>query len=574
MRRLEDRPRFWLIVALAVVVALIPVLWLYATNSRLAASWHGFLHTAIANQFPSSAIPPENPFFAGEPLPYYWFYHFLNYLLRTLLGINPLYAFHLMTLLSLVAVIVFGALIGKRQFGSTTAGLLIGYFTLAGVNPAGPLIALAKHFIAGGPLFSPVTGNIETVFVTNQMADGWMTHPLLGALYLFSDWRVGQNLVWFLDISARGPALACFMALLYFFLRSHGERQWLPAVVLMAALTIALNPVIGLAAVGCLGLASLLVLAIQSRSQVRHVSTNGWFARALPVLACAAGSAVAFPTFRHLFLYGDGTTSLVSAGTMINKLVLVLSTHGLLLAFAFLGDRKASEETRSLIRPVGAAGVLLLVAFVLLRLEEGNEHNLANVATCLLGTPAAAWGYQAARGGGPSRARIWFAWLVFLPVTIATLSAYTTRPDLPLTFTDGTPQRLPATSPLNHLYEWIREHAPRSAVFVVDPREPVKMSGNVSELPAFAARALFTDQASYLTPFDDAPLRTDISSRLASGEPLDSATRSYFRRFERPLYLITYHADQSVVRERLEHEHGAPLFEDDWVAVFRLIAAR
>src|SRR5690554_1671565 len=51
--------------------------FLQTSNARTLVSWHGFLHTAIANRFPGSFGTPDNPFFAGEPLPYYWFYHYV-----------------------------------------------------------------------------------------------------------------------------------------------------------------------------------------------------------------------------------------------------------------------------------------------------------------------------------------------------------------------------------------------------------------------------------------------------------------------------------------------------------------
>lgn len=66
-----DRPRpYGIAVVLGVAAgsALLTTL-VQLHNLRILASWHGFLHTAIANRFPGPFQVPENPFFAGESLP-------------------------------------------------------------------------------------------------------------------------------------------------------------------------------------------------------------------------------------------------------------------------------------------------------------------------------------------------------------------------------------------------------------------------------------------------------------------------------------------------------------------------
>src|SRR5262249_39639522 len=83
---------FWLAMLLAAAAWLIPILWLHSHNPRLLPSWHGFLHTAIAARFPGEAFPPENPFFAGERLPYYWFYQWLTSVTARLIGADLLHA--------------------------------------------------------------------------------------------------------------------------------------------------------------------------------------------------------------------------------------------------------------------------------------------------------------------------------------------------------------------------------------------------------------------------------------------------------------------------------------------------
>ena len=130
--------------------------WLFAGNPRLLGSWHGFLHSGIATSF-ARTFPPENPFFAGEPLPYYWFYHLTGYWLSQLLRLNLLLTFQVLSWLSLAILVTVAGMIGRRCFRSALAGVGIAYLALCGLNPLGPAIALAKNVTrvrierAGGP---------------------------------------------------------------------------------------------------------------------------------------------------------------------------------------------------------------------------------------------------------------------------------------------------------------------------------------------------------------------------------------------------------------------------------------
>ncbi len=115
--------RFWVEIALVAVVWVGAVLWLHSHNPRLLPSWHGFLHSGIAAAFASGfAMPPENPFFAGEPLPYYWVYQYLGYVLSHVLSTDFLHAFRFITLASLTALVVASGLIGRKCHGSILAG--------------------------------------------------------------------------------------------------------------------------------------------------------------------------------------------------------------------------------------------------------------------------------------------------------------------------------------------------------------------------------------------------------------------------------------------------------------------
>jgi hypothetical protein len=564
-----------LLVGVAWVVA---VLLVHGNNPRLLPSWHGFLHAAIATRFPSHTIPPENPFFAGEPLPYYWVYQYLGFTVARLLETDLLHAFQLIALTSLVVLVIGAGFIGYKYFGSTAAGLLIGYLALVGLNPLGPAIALAKHFVKGTSLYStgPAQQPVENRFVSNQMADDWMTQPLLPAMHISSEWWHGQNLVWFTDISSRAAALSLIMVALYFLLRPQIRIATSLTISLLIALITSLNPISGFALSGSVVGASLLVYLITRRLGVNEKDFDHRSTIFL-VLPCLAGPILALPAYYHLLMLNTGTLAPTSSLYYVLLKFAALSANFIvLLPLAVFGTWRAPIGERTRLWTITLAGLLLWLAVPLIVLWPHNEHNITNVAQCLLAVPAAAWiGPRAGKKQKDSKKLLFFLYALFLPTTICTLASYTERPGLPLAFHGQNLQRVPAMGPLDNLYRWARNQTSMDAVFVADPNEPVKMSGNVSELPAFTGRTLFIDQESYLTaPYKDARLRTEMAVAIANGGALTQPQTDYLQHLRRPLYVVSFHADREELVRRLIQEHGAPVFRQAFVAVFELLTGK
>lgn len=549
------RGRFWPWVLLALAGWLGYVLSLEWRNPRLVASWHGFLHSAIVTRFPSPGWIPENPFFAGEPLRYYWVFHRISAGLGSLAGTDPLTAMRVLTLTGLVILVLSAAVLGRRRLGSTGAGILIGTLALAGMNPLGPVIAAGRHVAHQLPLIEeePGPGTVETMFVTNAQADRLMSRNLLPAMYFSTDWRHGQNIPWFFDISSRGLSLGVLMLLLALVAGGAAEPVRVVTIGLATALLTALNPIVGLAVAGSLGLALIVV--------TRRVPAMA--------IALAAGVVVAAPTFYQLLGAGGGA-SLNPPGVIGLKLVNMGVNFLVLVPLSLLLLRVRGTQWQAWRALVLAAGVLL-VGVALVHLEEGNEHNLTNAAQVVLAVTAVAGILLDREGRIRTRQetgwRLWAVGLLFLPVTAGTWIAFDGRPPLPLATRGHLLRRTDA--PLSTLYRWIRETTAPDAVFVVNPDQPVKMSGNVSELPAFTGRTLFTDQPSYLTtPYRDAALRASLAGRLVEGEPASPDERDYLERLGRPLFVITWHADRPELTDRLASRYGPALFHQQNVAVF------
>jgi len=534
------------------------------SNTRTLVSWHGFVHTAIANRFPGRFAVPENPFFAGEPLPYYWFYHYAAGLVSAALTIDTIHAFQLITAAGLIVLWLSAGALGAYRLGSVRAGLVVAFLALAGVNPLGPAVAAAKSIGQRVALFSaaPPAAAVETVFVSNEQANDLITQPLLSALYVGADWRRGQNVVWYLDNSSRGIALALAMPLLFVFTGTFGWKSALSMSAIGAGMT-AFNPIIGLGAVGSLLGGSVLVWVT---TRTRSGGCPNVLAPLGLAAAAALGAAAVGPTYYHLFMVGRSDVHVLGVDKIVARSIALAVNLVVLLPMAFWAARRAPDRLRDHCRILVIAACALLIVIPFVALPEDNEHNFANVAQCLLALPAVA---LTATKRWRSRSDLLLAGL-FVPMTVATLVSYLGRPSLPIGF-DGRLVHRTSSDPLETLYQWARVSTSRDAVFVCDPSRPVKMSGNVAELPAFTGRTLFVDQASYLTsPHGDFPRRQVIATRMTEGVRLSDADAAYVAALHRPIFLLSYRGTDVELMHRLTQLYGLPVLHEGLFSVFHI----
>jgi hypothetical protein len=96
------------------------------------------------------------------------------------------------------------------------------------------------------------------------------------------------------------------------------------------------------------------------------------------------------------------------------------------------------------------------------------------------------------------------------------------------------------------------------------------MCGNIAEFPAMTGRFLFTEQRHHymVQPYADSALRADMAVRLTAGERPTDADHVYLSALARPLYLLTYRADDAALVAELREHYGPPRFHHGSVAVF------
>jgi hypothetical protein len=568
-RSLQPRLHFWAVTLSAALLAIVPIWALHRASPRTLVSFHGFIHAAIAGRFLDAtppAFPPENPFFAGQPVCYYWFFQFLAARLAGSFGWSVFHGMEALIMLAMITLVVAGAYLGRRLFHSTAAGLLMSFLVVAGTNPFGAVFAVIKVVLDG----------------TERLRDDpnylWgVVHPMysliryndVGGLY-------GPLLNFFLNMTSRPLALAALLVLvcaLEWALRSHRLVAWL-LVAGATALTAAMSVILGIAAGGAL-LVGIGVTLLWDRSAHDGRAVLPTSALLLATVAVVAGLLLAAPTYYHLLLGPSDSATRVwlFSRSGIQHLVTLLPSVSVLVALAIIGMRQAMPASRVFVRIPFLAGILLLVADATFELPSSNQSNFFHAAVVLLCVPAAASIIRTAEANATkvSVRRAVGIVAVFLPTVLLLLSAYVQRPPLPLEFDGSRLQRLPRDSSLARLYDWVGRATTPDAVFMIDPRPPwVAMCGNISEFPAMTGRFLFTEQRRHymVAPYPDAKLRTEMAARLLSGGQPHANDGVYLSVLARPIYLLTYRANHPALLARLRQSYGPPVFDDGPVAVF------
>ncbi|MFN2433489.1 MAG: hypothetical protein ABR599_11870 [Gemmatimonadota bacterium] len=547
---------------------------IHRASPRTLVSFHGLLHAALAQRFldPETAtFPPENPFFAGEPVPYYWFYQFVAAQLVRGFGWNVFHALESVVLAATATLILAGVALGRALYGSALAGGLVAYLVLAGTNAFGFLFAGLKVALQGSALLEEDPGYLWNV-----------VHPVYSLIrYADPGGLYGPLLNFFLNITSRPAALAALLVTVLLLERTLRSPTWprCAGLVLAAAATTAFSPVVGIPAAGVL-LAASTVGPLAERWTPRLwgglTPAAGPRARRRVAAALVAGSLLAAPTYAHLLTgpSARGMRFALDSAPGLHHLLTVALSSLVLLVLAVVGWRRSPPGARGFAGTLLMAGCLLLLATVTVHLPEGNESNFFHAAVVLLAVPAAGSVLRRAQADGRpvvSRARAGAVVLVFLPTLLLLVSAYLDRPPIPVAFGDERPTRLPQRSDLARFYAWAQRETPADAVFVVDPRSRVAVCGNTAELPAMTGRTLFTEESAHyvVEPYPDSIMRVEIALRLTGGVPLEGVQRSYVQSLGRPVFIVRQETTKAAPLQRMHGLLGAPLFHAGEISVFR-----
>jgi hypothetical protein len=575
-----DRPAAhysaWAVTALAAFAVMLPIWGIHRLSPRTLVSFHGMLHAGIVEVFlrpgGMAALPPENPFFAGEPVSYYWFFHLLAAWLVRLWGMNVFHAMEALTLLAAGGLVLVATGLGRKLYRSTLAGLMIAYLVVAGTNPLGVLIAAAR-----------VARNGPGILRDNPDHLWGVVHPLY-SLIRFGDVGgvYGPLLNFYLNMTSRPVALTTLLLAalcLYRALRDRRVSWWLWLGLAMA-LTTAFSPIIGITAGAAFGVGFLVTWAggrFSASASPGQITPLAIFAAGL---AIAGGALLAAPTYYHLivgpsssdarlFLFTrEGLKHLVAIGLSVLPLV----------AMAVYGQLRAPREARQYLGVMLLAGLALLALNVVITLPDGNGSNTFHAAVVLLAVPAAGVLLCDGTGAGVlacSRRRAAGILVAFLPTVLLLLASYLFRPPLPVAFGGAHIERTPPGSDRALLYRWVRGDTDPRAVFIIDPRHSVTVGGNIGEFPALTGRSVFTEELDHymVAAYPDARTRTDLAVRLVSGGAPTSSDSAYLARLGRPVYLLSDASGDDVVPETFRSVFGPPAFRQGALSAYRVYGA-
>ncbi len=285
--------------ALAAVVAAVLV-----PHAGLRTGSDAWFHTAVVAEIRRAGIPPDDPYFAGLPLQYFWFYHTALLALGTAAGWSPPDAMALLNGLGTLLCVVFAARAMRATGLRPASGAWAGAMLLLGMGglfwlffPVKVLRVFTGSVRGGNELhrlveFTPFTVDRVTGLVRILMSSSFMLRKFL----------VGTAVPWSLALSLA----AVDGAIRY--LRG-GSLRHLYLVFLAGAGAFAFHTVVGGVLVGALaagaGLALVLGPGARGRAAALGAVAAGALAVCLPYLRSvlqAGNRAPIFPVGLHPML--------------------------------------------------------------------------------------------------------------------------------------------------------------------------------------------------------------------------------------------------------------------------------
>jgi hypothetical protein len=529
------------------LVLVLACAYLLLFSVRIRLSTHGLLHSAIVYQVIDTGVPPQNPYFAGQPLIYYWFYHLAAAGASLAAGLSPLMAFSFMNLLAAAAVAPCLYLIG-RAFRLLPGIALFGtVIALLALNPLGPIIFLLREH------------NVTLEDVAAGIFPGHLVQGL--ALYFDSfsfDLRLASPLTKFWNVSSFPQGIALFLLGLLASL-SPVRPAWryvlflfIPCIGLML-----INPLAGASLIAPLGLAALAWRRKGERLRL-----------VLILITLAAAGLASIPYLLSMTAEGQGESLARLAPSLASFLGLILAA-GPVLLFACFGIVRLFGQVNRPALHLTFFCLCLTVMALLVDLPMDNQYKFIRLLLFpagLLAAPAA-WEFLC-RMRIPRPAAMLLALTFLLPCTVMAfvIYLYGTHAEVPLD-DRGVQIEITADDPVRReAYRILREDTPLDAVVVVDIKDRMsalggKMQGD--EVPALARRPLYTGHRFYLTErspgFQDRVERTARLFLNREGpvpEPLE----------DRPLYVLV-RSDQ--IPELLQRSRYEEIYRRDAMALFR-----
>ncbi len=479
-------------------------------------SYHPWLHAGVVAQISAGLIPPENPALAGEPLSFYWLYHWLLAVHAEASGHSILVSGPLLSAISLFVYVGASVQLLRRFLVprvAAAAAVAVGF----AANWAFPLGFAAGVAASGAPDPEP--------FWPFQ----WLQVGGLGG-----DPRLPTLLGKFLNVGGFALGRALWSVLLDELVPARG-RAPSPAVVFAALCSVILfHTTTALAAFPALALG----FASLSLPPPGRFSPGRWIRDNLPMAAIFAAALVA--TSPYLWLVTSGGYG--AAGPFaLQTNVLLYNVRGLLLEgmpllpIALLGLGLARSDPAA--RFTAVATLVVSVMALGLALPDHNQYKLVHVASL----PGGLLLFQllAAGFGRAPRACLALGGVAVAGALAAhgiTAFAYTRAVSAGRDHVAGEAGylALPGDPELDAALHWLRDNTPVRAVVV---SEPVRFGA--SPVRAVSGRGEFVLLGGHHSEGNpELPRRYAAVKRLLQTDYAAPSLRDIASTLERPLYLL------------------------------------
>ncbi len=360
--------------AAAALAALVVALALFG-NPVLAPRADGWFHAAVTLQVLDRGIPPEDPYFAGVRLLYFWGAHvWAAAWLALAPGLSVYTPFILFNVAAAVAVVLAVAALARR-FGADarTAGLTIGVLTL-GYSPFCWGLVVGSGFLRHAPGWTKFAGLLD--------------HGIDALLYVLARGQLHGSMVFFgdkylvLTQFSLAFALLVIAVTLLLDLASEPRARTALALGLVVAGTLFIHTVAGYTLLVAAGVtwAWCALAALRGEERARAVLAPLALAVGVPLVLLA-------PYLAEITLGKHGQLRL---GITLPSAVTLLWGGALYVGpgLAWLGARaRRSLDARLL----ALIALVLLVLALCLQLPESNQSKFYNIAFLVLAVPAARW---------------------------------------------------------------------------------------------------------------------------------------------------------------------------------------
>ena len=483
-------------------------------NPWLPPRSDGWFHAAVTLQVAERGVPPEDPYFAGLRLLYFWGYHAWAALW---IGIAPaltVWTPLIVLNLSGAAAVVLGVCLLARRLGAGSRGMwgaaaaaTLGYAPLSWVWLVLP--ALVGDVVGWGEVERLVTMGVSPAL---QTMGSWTLHS---SMAFFGDK--------FLVLTPFALGLAQFTLLLLTlldFLAHPGRREGL-ALGLAFGAALFLHSVVGWSGALLAGGWWWWALWRSRRPAEGHLRRV-----LLPLIAVFAAVVVLLAPYLAVTTVGKQNT--VAPGFSWRALS-TLPLSGLLVVPAGLAWLWQARDRVAGARDLLVFAILLTVAGLSLWLPGLNQSKFFNLLFLLLAAPAGmAWMEVVSRRRGPARRLIVAGLLIAVVPTVGTaLWAFATE-----RAQYGETWEHPRAGELEGM-RWARAHTARDAIFV-DPDLAL-------DAPVRAGRSVMTggerweQNWRYRTSALDQ--RRSAASLLGALAPPTYETKTFLHRLGRPVFV-------------------------------------